>query len=107
MSFTSNEKVAICKVIVEFVKVDGIITPGEVAYLEQLEHSIGITQDLYNSAKNITLGDAIENLRHMSNENKDKFANILEELANSDNELAKEEVYFMLRIFGMAGLRPN
>ena len=54
-----SERIAITRIISDFIRADNIIDAGEMKYYAQLKEEYGITKDIEQRAMTITLADAV------------------------------------------------
>jgi uncharacterized tellurite resistance protein B-like protein len=95
-SFTSLEKKAITKVMIDLAHADNTITVGENAYFEQIVKILGITADEFQEAQLLSVIGCLSVLRNMNLDNKNALLFIMRELINIDGSVHDEEMNIFL-----------
>ena len=95
-TFTSLEKKAITKVMIDLAHADNTITVGENAYFEQIVQILGITPDEFQEAQLLSVIGCLSVLRGMSLDNKNALLFIMREMINIDSSVHEEEMNIFL-----------
>ena len=90
-NFSDKQKIAIAKAVLFIISADGVITEEEKKYFTQLCADLKADSNIMEKA--IALSDDLmfDTLQTVTDEQEAYFMVCLNEAANADNELAKEE----------------
>lgn len=104
MKFDQKEKMAVIKMTYEVILADGTIHPAEIIALEKLKFEIGFNNDFMAAAQNMDIDEALVPLHNMSYVKKKVLAQILEDMAISDNFLHEKEMSLIIQTFKNIGI---
>ncbi|WP_194526968.1 TerB family tellurite resistance protein [Zobellia roscoffensis] len=104
VQFEEIEKKAIFVMTHEVILADGTIHPSEVEAMKDLQEGIGMGPDLIAEAKQTSVDEALVSLHNMTYSKKKVLAQILEEMAISDNHLHEKEMQLIIQTFKNIGI---
>lgn len=104
MEFTLDEKMALIKITTDVIKADGILHEGEMKFFEQLKKRIGFDIPHVEAAEDWDIDTATVFLNKMTYSKKKAVAEILKEVAVSDNSIHEKEMTLILAILANIGL---
>ena len=104
MEFNRQEKLGVIKAIDQVIRSDDKIYEGESFFLSQLSKALKFDRALFDEARELTLDDAIEIIKSLSNKKKEALARMLNQAANSDGRVQEDELRTIRKIFQMAGV---
>ncbi|WP_400073536.1 TerB family tellurite resistance protein [Zobellia russellii] len=104
VQFTETEKKAIFVMSNEVILADGKVHPSELAEMKELQEGIGMSPNLVNEAKETSTDEALVALHNMSYPKKKILAQILEDMAISDNHLHENEMQLIIQTFKNIGI---
>lgn len=89
--FSDKQKIAVAKAVLYIISADGVITEEEKKFFTQLCADLKADNEIMQKA--VALSDEVmfETLQTVTNEQEAYIMACLNEAANADNELAKEE----------------
>jgi len=96
LNLTTLEKKAVAKVLLDIVNADGKIAVGEVAYFQQLQNVLGISNSEIEEAKFMSAIGSLAILRGLSPIAKQALAVMMLEMINADGEVDNEEMKVFL-----------
>jgi len=104
MTFNHQEKRAIIYMCNKVVHADDKFHRGERIALIQLKHTIGFDTDDFKNAEEMVEEEALLTLRKMTQEKKQAFSKILNDIAISDNHLHIKEIKLLSVTFKKIGM---
>ncbi|MUH37100.1 hypothetical protein D9O36_14705 [Zobellia amurskyensis] len=104
VQFEETEKKAIHVMTNEVILADGTVHPSELSAMKELQEQIGMGPDLIEEARKTTVEDALVSLHNMSYPKKKVLAQILEDMAISDNHLHDNEMQLIIQTFKNIGI---
>jgi len=103
MTFNHQEKRAIIYMCNKLVHADDKFHRGERIALIQLKHTIGFDTDDFKNAEEMVEEEVLLTLRRMTQEKKQAFSKILNDIAISDNHLHLKEIMLIADTFKRIG----
>lgn len=94
----STEKAALGRILIDIIKADTIIDIREIELYTQLKAFFGLTRANEMEAYEMTVGQAVEILRGMDEEDRSKIVSTFNDMALSDGTCPLEEVLLMLML---------
>ena len=91
MKFKEQHKTALAKVLSDLVQCDGIVNQGEIDFLQRVYSLFNITLTSRKKATNISLSDAVDILKGLSNPEKTAILKMFQSLSLSDDSLDPTE----------------
>lgn len=104
MEFNKQEKLGVIKAIDQVIRSDEKIYEGESFFLSQLSKVIKFDRALFDQARKMTLDQAIDIIKGMSNKKKEVLAMMLNQAANADGRVQEDELRTIHNIFTLAGV---
>ncbi|WP_276166362.1 hypothetical protein [Zobellia alginiliquefaciens] len=102
--FDKEEKKAIYVMTNQVVLADGKVHPSELKAMDQLQEDIAMNADLVSEAQETTVEEALISLHNMTYPKKKVLAQILEDMAVSDNHLHEKEMNLIIQTFKNIGI---
>jgi len=98
LNLSQLAKKAIAKVLIDIICADGKLTVGEVAYLEQLQNVLEISDADLEEAQYMSVTGSLSIIRDLPEEIKSAVAFIMLEMIQADGEVDEEEmkVFFIV-----------
>lgn len=91
MEFSYNQKMAIVKLLLDIISVDGKIDARETFYFEKVKTSLGLTsQDHFKVYEYNTLG-CLSIIKAMTEEQKEYYAQLMKEMILADEVVEDNE----------------
>jgi uncharacterized tellurite resistance protein B-like protein len=97
MKYTTNERIAIVRILLEMMNVDGEVALEEILYFGQLKKMMDITKDDFVNGKNINLLVSLLVIKEMPDEKKFSVGLMLHQMLNADGKATVSE----LKLFNM------
>ncbi|MEG1585446.1 MAG: hypothetical protein RR346_01075 [Bacteroidales bacterium] len=91
MSFKNSDKIALVKILSDFVKADGIVNQNEINYLQYIYEILDISPAVIKNGGKVSLSDAVRQLGQMSELEKYAVIKMMQQLSMSDDDLSQEE----------------
>ncbi len=104
MEFNMMEKLAVIKAVDELIRMDNAIEAGELDYMNQLAEALDFDSAQIVQARKVEAAEALAVIRVMPEAKKDFLLRSMTGAANSDGEVAEEEIHFIYRVFSAAGI---
>jgi uncharacterized tellurite resistance protein B-like protein len=104
MEFNQQEKLGVIKAIDQVIRTDDMVYEGESFFLSQLSKVVKFDRALFDQARAITMDEAIEIIKGMSNKKKEVLAMMLNQAANADGRVQEDELRTIHRIFTLGGV---
>ena len=98
---TSRQKAAISRVVVDLIKADKVIDKREIEFFNKIKEEFAITPDNDKEAYNMTLADALTELRQLQSSEPDRFSRLMdffEEMTVSDGFCSREEALLVMAL---------
>lgn len=92
------QKTAIAKLLSDLIKSDSIIDQSEIRLYNQLQQEFGISQEQRIEAQNITMAKAMDQLRLLEEDSKQRLQEALLRTANADNQCVAKEALILLTL---------
>ncbi|RIJ46314.1 TerB family tellurite resistance protein [Maribellus luteus] len=105
--YTTFEKMAMAKFLIEILKADDNIDPNETGYLFHLQKVLYITDSEVSDSSLLSHKEAISIIRDMSHINKMAFVHIMTQMVHSDGHVDGRESAIMMDIMFEADLPFN
>ncbi|MBU2945771.1 hypothetical protein [Zobellia uliginosa] len=102
--FDKEEKKAIYVMTNQVVLADGTVHPNELEAMSQLQEDIGMNAILVSDAQETTVEEALVSLHNMTYPKKKVLAQILEDMAVSDDHLHEKEMNLIIQTFKNIGI---
>ncbi len=90
--FSETQKVAVSKAIMYIISADGVVTDSEKNLFFQLCADLNVDGNIMKEAEAMSDDDMFNALKTVSEEQEAYILSYLNNAANSDNELAEEEI---------------
>ena len=90
--FSETQKVAVSKAIMYIISADGVVTDSEKKLFFQLCADLNVDGNIMKEAEAMSDDDMFNALKTVSEEQEAYILSYLNNAANSDNELAEEEI---------------
>lgn len=95
-TFSSLEKKAITKVLIDIAHADQQLTVGENAYFAQIMNFLSLTEEEFKEAQYLSVVGCLAILRGMTLDNKHALLYIMREMINVDGNVNDEEMNIFL-----------
>lgn len=92
MEYTSIERISIANILIHMMNADNDIDIREVLYFNQIQNTIGITNDEYQKGKEQNLLISLLCVQSMSNQKKLALGLMLTEMINADGKVDNKEL---------------
>jgi len=104
MEFNLAEKLALVKAVDEVIYVDGKVDTEEMDFMTQLMDTLKFDRMLVEEARKITAKECLSILKGMTSDKKQALSVLLNEMANADGELNKDEYRLIFNIMHEVGI---
>lgn len=104
MDYSLIEKLAIVKTLDEIILANGEIHEGEKKYLSKLKKELDFNENFVKEARKMRTGNSIQILSQMSDQKKNKFANMMHRMAIADGSLDEREINLIISVYKEAGI---